>query len=231
MLRRFFSPRTAFQQTVTPFRIGRRNITFRNAFKSVAESGPPVLARYPVLYTIVQSLKYGLGFVLAAHVFVDYFYAIHGTWGISMVPTLAASGDSVLISKYYRHGRDLKVGDIVSFKHPLREDIRASKRIIGMPGDFVLRDTPEKGQGMMIQVFQSMSILEAACDTDSSFLQVPQGHCWVVGDNLNHSRDSRMFGPIPLGLVKGKVVAIFRGWTLWPERVPDALVDSSFEAE
>lgn len=40
-----------------------------------------------------------------------------------------------------------------------------------------------------------------------------------------------MFGPIPLGLVKGKVVAIFRGWTLWPERVPDALVDSSFEAE
>lgn len=90
--------------------------------------------------------------VLVAHVFVDYFYALHGTWGISMAPTLAPSGDSVLISKYYRHGRGLKVGDVVSFKHPLREDMRASKRVIGMPGDFVLRDTPDKGMGMMIQV-------------------------------------------------------------------------------
>lgn len=124
-----------------------------------------------------------------------------------MVPTLAASGDSVIISKYYRHGRDVQVGDIVSFKHPMREDMRASKRVVGMPGDFVLRDTPEKGQGMMIQV--------------------PQGHCWVVGDNLSHSRDSRMFGPLPLALIRGKVVGIFRGWTLLPERVPDALVDAA----
>ncbi|GKT58643.1 mitochondrial inner membrane protease subunit [Colletotrichum tofieldiae] len=36
---------------------------------------------------------------------------------------------------------------------------------------------------------------------------VPQGHCWLVGDNLESSRDSRMYGPVPLALIRGKVVA------------------------
>lgn len=36
--------------------------------------------------------------------------------------------------------------------------------------------------------------------------QIPEGHCYVVGDNLKFSRDSRMFGPLPLGLVKAKVI-------------------------
>lgn len=149
MLRRFFSPRHASQLTARrPWSI-YRNASIKTAFEYAST---PVLARYPVAYTIVQSLKYGLGFVLAAHVFVDYFYAISLTYGISMVPTFAPSGDVVLISKYYRHGRDVQVGDVVSFKHPLREDIRACKRVIGMPGDFVLRDTPGRGRDMMIQV-------------------------------------------------------------------------------
>lgn len=38
-------------------------------------------------------------------------------------------------------------------------------------------------------------------------IQVPEGHCWVLGDNLAESRDSRVYGPIPLALVRGKVVA------------------------
>jgi len=37
-------------------------------------------------------------------------------------------------------------------------------------------------------------------------LQVPQGHIWLQGDNMVNSMDSRMFGPVPRGLVKGKVV-------------------------
>ena len=35
-------------------------------------------------------------------------------------------------------------------------------------------------------------------------MQVPEGHCWVLGDNLTESRDSRVYGPIPLALVRGK---------------------------
>lgn len=46
--------------------------------------------------------------------------------------------------------------------------------------------------------------------------KVPQGHCWLVGDNLPASRDSRTFGPVPLALIRGKVIASL--WPLWEFR-------------
>lgn len=36
--------------------------------------------------------------------------------------------------------------------------------------------------------------------------QIPDGHCYIVGDNLTWSRDSRMFGPLPLALIRAKVI-------------------------
>ncbi|GAB7347192.1 hypothetical protein MBLNU459_g3302t2 [Dothideomycetes sp. NU459] len=211
--------------------VGRRTVSFQSLYRSLTHPGPPVLARYPRAYEVFHGLKVASAFLLAVHIFTDYFYDIRGTWGISMQPTLAPTGDSVLVSKYYRHGRGVEVGDIISFKHPMREDVRASKRVIGMPGDFVLRDTPDKGKGMMIQVSRSSRSgslgLEGASDADMRPHQVPQGHCWVVGDNLNHSRDSRMIGPIPLALVRGKVIATFSGWSLWPHPVRGGLDDAS----
>ncbi|KAK5119035.1 hypothetical protein LTR62_000246 [Meristemomyces frigidus] len=132
---------------------------------------------------------------IAFHIFSEYGFVLEGAYGISMLPTIASDGDWLWISKYYRRGRDLKVGDVVSFRHPIRPGEYAVKRIIGMPGDFVLRDTPEKGHMMM---------------------QVPNGHCWLVGDNLTYSRDSRMFGMLPLALITGKVLGPVRwsGWTI-----------------
>lgn len=41
-------------------------------------------------------------------------------------------------------------------------------------------------------------------------LQVPPGHVWLQGDNLVLSRDSREYGPVPLALMKGRVVAQVR---------------------
>ncbi|KAI9698741.1 MAG: hypothetical protein M1836_003851 [Candelina mexicana] len=107
-----------------------------------------------------------------------------------MLPTLAAYGDGVMISKFYRRGRGIEVGDIVSVKHPLFLGQGVIKRVLGMPGDFVLKDTPGKGEGIM----------------------VPEGHCWLAGDNIPHSRDSRMYGPVPLALIKGKVIARVYPW-------------------
>ncbi|PBP15344.1 signal peptidase [Diplocarpon rosae] len=44
-------------------------------------------------------------------------------------------------------------------------------------------------------------------------LEVPEGHCWVVGDNLPYSRDSRHYGPFPIALVRGKVIAKVFPWS------------------
>lgn len=64
-------------------------------------------------------------------------------------------GDWVLISKLHRRGRDVKVGDIVAFDSVVHAEERVIKRVIGLGGDLVLRDTPgssEGGGGSMIQV-------------------------------------------------------------------------------
>ena len=112
---------------------------------------PPVLARYPYIYSTLQFLKYAIGITLGTHVFVEYFFSLSQAEGISMNPTMNATGDFLLLSKRYRRGRGIEVGDMVSYKHPIEQDIYGVKRVVGMPGDFVLRDSPGTS-GVMIQV-------------------------------------------------------------------------------
>ncbi|KAF8477134.1 peptidase S24/S26A/S26B/S26C [Kalaharituber pfeilii] len=127
------------------------------------------------------------------HLFWEHFYAVASCTGPSMLPTLNVAGDLILHSKLHSRGRGCKVGDLVSIIHPQDSSVYALKRIVGMPGDFVCVDPdPVTGGGTMIQV--------------------PEGHCWIVGDNLPHSLDSRKYGPIPLGLIRAKAIA-----RLWPK--------------
>ncbi|EMF13482.1 LexA/Signal peptidase [Sphaerulina musiva SO2202] len=135
-----------------------------------------------------QWVAYALAAFFGLHVFYSYFHSFDLCHGISMMPTIFSFGEWVWISKYYRRGRDVEVGDLVSFKSPIRDGEHAIKRVIGLPGDFVLMNTPGKSDAM---------------------IQIPEGHCWVVGDNLAFSRDSRVFGPLPMGLIIGKVLFKF----------------------
>lgn len=45
-------------------------------------------------------------------------------------------------------------------------------------------------------------------DEKPMYIKVPEGHCWVTGDNLSRSLDSRSYGVLPLGLIKGKIMAV-----------------------
>ncbi|KAK1766126.1 LexA/Signal peptidase [Phialemonium atrogriseum] len=140
-----------------------------------------------------QSLVSTAKYLAAAHLFWEYGYSIGPAQGPSMLPTFEITDEWLLISKRHRHGRDVAVGDLVVYKIPIFPDSDGIKRVLGLPGDYVMIDSPESGSEAMIQV--------------------PKGHCWVVGDNLPASRDSRQFGPVPMALVRGKVIA--RAWPPW----------------
>lgn len=51
------------------------------------------------------------------------------------------------------------------------------------------------------------NICEDPTEKDRKYISVPVGHVWVGGDNLSNSTDSRTYGPVAMGLIKGKVFA------------------------
>lgn len=69
-----------------------------------------------------------------------------------MLPTLEVLGDGVIVDRWYRRGRGIQVGDLVTFESVIHPGENVLKRVLGMEGDYVLRDTPESGSDTMIQV-------------------------------------------------------------------------------
>lgn len=87
-----------------------------------------------------------------AHLVWDNVFSINETIGPSMLPTMSVTGDWVFISKLHVYGRGVKPGDLVSYTHPIDgPGVHVIKRIIGMPGDFVVKD-PTDGSDDMLQV-------------------------------------------------------------------------------
>ncbi|XP_017402598.1 mitochondrial inner membrane protease subunit 1 isoform X2 [Cebus imitator] len=86
----------------------------------------------------------------------------------------------------------LRRGDIVIAKSPSDPKSNICKRVIGLEGDKILTTSPSN-------FFKSHSY-------------VPMGHVWLEGDNLQNSTDSRYYGPIPYGLIRGRI--FFKIWPL-----------------
>ena len=148
---------------------------------------------------------------IVAHVFDAYVGGGGTTAGISMVPTIPASwrgSPFVVYSTLHRRGRGIKVGDVVIYKHPAFAHENGLKRVIGMPGDFVAVVTPPRRHNDV----EAVDIDDKWASVREQVIQVPEGHCWVAGDNLEWSRDSRVFGPLPLGLIKAKVLTVVSPW-------------------
>ncbi|KAL7919754.1 peptidase S24/S26A/S26B/S26C [Trichoderma austrokoningii] len=128
-----------------------------------------------------------------AHLTLSHLLQVSPAQGPSMLPTFTVDGDWIAADMTARLGRRIKVGDLVLYKIPIFASQNGVKRVIGLPGDYVSLGTPgERGEEQMIQV--------------------PEGHCWIVGDNLPASRDSRQFGPLPLALVQGKIIGKILPW-------------------
>lgn len=79
----------------------------------------------------------------------------------------------------------------VSIRSPNNPEFTAVKRVIALEGDLVYTRAPYP----------------------LPTVQIPANHVWVEGDNrdVNKTLDSNTYGPIPIGLIKGKVTRV-----LWP---------------
>lgn len=124
------------------------------------------------------------------HQIHEYLFQVQMTSGPSMMPTLNSGGEFVLLDKLHgRFARSCSVGDVVVSAKPSDSKQHVCKRIIGMPGDTIYVDPTSSNKKITI----------------------PLGHVWLAGDNIAHSLDSRNYGPVPMGLIKAKVIA-----RVWP---------------
>ncbi|KAL0426252.1 UNVERIFIED_CONTAM: Mitochondrial inner membrane protease subunit [Sesamum latifolium] len=125
----------------------------------------------------------------------DRYASFMAVRGSSMSPTLNpnnknSSGfvfdDYVLVEKFCLNKYKFSRGDVVVFRSPSNYKEKNVKRIAALPGDWIHLPS---------------------LDT----VRIPEGHCWVVGDNAACSMDSRSLGPIPLGLICGRITHV-----VWP---------------
>lgn len=157
--------------------------------------------------------------VIALAIFVVvylFLFQPHQVKGSSMFPNFS-DGEYILTDKIsYRFSKPNR-GDVVVFKSPQNKEIDFIKRIIGLPNDTIMVN------GGYVFVNETKLDESAYLPSDyitnpGTFLRdgkavtVPAGNCFVLGDNRNHSSDSREWGFVPESDIIGK--AWLRYWPI-----------------
>jgi signal peptidase I len=180
------------------------------------------------LIEIIKTVAYALGIALVLRVLLFQPFTIPSA---SMEPNLY-QGDYIIVSKFSygwsKHsipfsppiikgrilGHEPRRGDIIVFKLPRDNRTDYIKRLIGLPGD-----TIEMRRG---QLFVNGEALDEPYVQDEyrrgladvAPTKVDPDHYFVMGDHRNQSYDSREWGQVPRGMIKGRALLI---WYSFPE--------------
>jgi len=169
----------------------RPSLQYRTFRQSAREIGETI-----VLVTMI----YALVNLASARFVVD---------GPSMQPNFA-TGQFVIVSRVNYLLTDPQRGDVVVFHYPNDPTQDYIKRVIGLPGDIVeIRDTHVYVNGNeLTEPYINEPCTPNTCRNNRWSLSGDQ--FFVMGDNRNHSSDSRFFGPVERHFIVGK--ALIRYW-------------------
>ena len=180
--------------------------TVREYFESIVIA--VILALF-VRTWVVQAFKIPTGsmennLLIGDHLLVDKFV---------FAPTATALERALLPV------RDIRRGDIVVFKFPNEPERDFIKRVIGLPGDTLelrakkvyINGTPLDEP--YVHFLTTASAFSEVTSTDVQVkygpVTVPPDQYFVMGDNRDNSQDSRYWGFLPHGHVKGKALMIY----------------------
>lgn len=143
------------------------------------------------LKSVLSTSVYFLGILIFIFFVITYVGQRIEVSGASMSPTLT-DHDNLLVDKLSYRFSDPKRFDIIVFPYRYEPDTRYIKRIIGLPGETVYID--ENGtiyiNGEILNEGYGAEIIE---DPGRAYEEITLGEneYFVLGDNRNHSMDSR----------------------------------------
>jgi signal peptidase I len=152
-----------------------------------------------------------------ATLIVTFGFQVARVDGQSMAPTLA-DHDRLIINKaaYLPWIGEPQIGDIVMLYYPIKPEKAFVKRVIAGEGD-ILRIVAGKVYRNDVLVDDSFVPTEYRSHDDWGPEAVPEGYYFVMGDNRNHSSDSRHWRFVPKRYIIGKVQ--LRWWPMPQSRV------------
>ena len=171
--------------------LSRPSLQYRSFRQTAREIGETIVL-VAMIYTLVN--------LASARFVVD---------GPSMQPNFA-TGQFVIVSRVNYLLTDPQRGDVVVFNYPGDPTQDYIKRVIGLPGDTVeIRDTQVYVNGNeLTEPYINEPCTPNTCRDNTWTLGSDQ--FFMMGDNRNHSSDSRAFGPVARHFIVGK--ALVRYW-------------------
>lgn len=132
-------------------------------------------------------------------------------------------------------------GDVVVFRYPEDMKTPFIKRIVGLPGDridyrdktlYINGEEMEQGPAVRYAGYGSGAVMDGAnliqerifdyrhpilirpgsFSRETRSVVVPEAHYFVLGDNRDHSRDSRYWGMVPDEMLIGRAFGIWMHW-------------------
>lgn len=136
---------------------------------------------------------------------------------------------------------DPKRGDVMVFRYPVDPKLNFIKRVVGLPGDVLsYRDKQLSINGVPVSAVENGEFIlnqsgtrsrpvdqytetigaeshqivvdQERSSRDLDEVRVPAGHYFVMGDNRDHSNDSRYWRFVPESHVVGKAFYIWFSW-------------------
>ncbi|HEX2059595.1 MAG TPA: signal peptidase I [Thermoanaerobaculia bacterium] len=125
--------------------------------------------------------------------------------------------------------RDVERGDIIVFRFPEQPDVDFVKRVVALPGETIaIRDKKVFIDGRALdepyarfadeRTYPAGPYLPEPYRSRDQFgpYRVPAGHYFAMGDNRDHSHDSRYWGAVPRSLIKGRAFMVYWSFELPP---------------
>jgi signal peptidase I len=186
--------------------VNDKPVEFESPDEDVQNEVPVIPWYQPVLRLLRDIVEAG---VMALILFVLLQATVQNTVveGQSMEPNLV-SGQRLLVNKLaYRFGEPAR-GDIVVINSPRGTSEKLIKRVVGLPGETIeLRGGRVYINGRLLEEYYHPYVGMRPYPPTS----IPPGHYFLLGDNRDHSGDSRVWGSIPRSMIVGRAMV-----SVWP---------------